>query len=110
MHDVIDKQTEMLAMTSRRFLSFEELLRRVPEERRYLLDRKVENNRHLAKIAQKLIEWREVLPYLMESDAEEVEEAIVEDFRKTRRRRLVHSRLVKDFILILVTSDIIMGS
>ena len=86
-------------MTSSQLLSFEELLRRVPEERRYILDRKVENNRHLAKIAQKLIEWRDVLPYLMESDAEEAEETIVDDFRRTRRRRLVHSRLVKDKIL-----------
>ena len=83
-------------MTSQRLLSFEELLRRVPEERRYLLDRKVEN---LAKIAQKLIEWRDVLPYLMESDAEETEETIVEDFRKTKRRRLVHSRRMKGFVL-----------
>jgi len=81
-------------MTSSRLLSFDELLcELVPEEKQHLLDSKVENNRHLAKIAQKLIEWREVLPYLLESDAEEAEEAIVEDFKKTKRRRLVHSGL-----------------
>ena len=78
-------------MASSPLLSFEELLRKVPMKKRYLLDRKVKNNRHLSKIAQKLSEWREVLPYLLESDAEAAEEAIADDFRKTKRRRLVHS-------------------
>ena len=81
-------------MASSPLLSFEELLRKVPMEKRYLLDRKVENNRQLSKIAQKLSEWREVLPYLLESDAEEAEEAIADDFRRTKRRRLVHSEFV----------------
>ena len=48
---------------------------------------------NLAKIAKKLIDWREVLPYLLESDAEEEEETIIEDFKTTKRRRLVHSGL-----------------
>lgn len=77
-------------MTSSRLLSFEELLCEVPEVKRHLLDSKVKNNRHLANIARELNEWRELLPYLLESDAEEAEETIVEDFRKTKRRRLVH--------------------
>ena len=81
-------------MASSPLLSFEELLRKVPMKKRYLLDRKVENNRHLSKIAQKLSEWRDVLPYLLESDAEEAEEAIADDFRRTKRRRLVHSGFV----------------
>lgn len=54
------------------------------------MDSKVKNNRHLANIARELNEWRELLPYLLEGDAEEAEDTIVEDFRKTKRRRLVH--------------------
>lgn len=77
-------------MTSSCLLSFEELLRKVPGEKRHLLDRKVENSRHLARIAQKLIEWREVLPFLLENDTEE---AITENYKKTKRRRLVHSEV-----------------
>jgi len=80
-------------MTSSRLLSFEELLRKVPVEKWHLLDRKVENSRHLARIAQRLTEWREVLPFLLENDTEEAEEAITEDYKKTKRRRLVHSEV-----------------
>lgn len=80
-------------MTSSRLLSFEELLRKVPGEKRHLLDRKVENSRHLARIAQRLTEWKEVLPFLLENDTEEAEEAITEDYKKTKRRRLVHSEV-----------------
>ena len=79
-------------MTSR-LPSFEKPLCEVPEEKRHLLDSKVKNNRHLANFARELNEWRELLPYLfklLEGDGEEAEDTIVEDFRKTKRRRLVH--------------------
>ena len=86
-----DQLTLAEAMTSSCLPSFQGLLRKVPVEKRHLLDGKVENSRHLAKIAQKLIAWREVLPFLLENDTEEAEEAIIDDFKKTKRRRLVHS-------------------
>ena len=89
-HPLINKRKP--AMTSSRLLSFDELLREVPEEKRHLLDKKVKYI-HLENIAKKLLEWREVLPYLLESDAEEEEETIAEDFKTTKRRRLVRSGL-----------------
>jgi len=73
-------------MTSLRSLSFEELLCRLPEEKRYLLDCQVENDRHLAEIARKIIGWRQVLPYLMAGESEETEEAILETYQTTERR------------------------
>ena len=79
-------------MTSSRLLSFDELLCKVPEEKRHLLDNEVKYI-NLAKIAEKLTEWQKVLPYLLESDAEEEEETILQDFQNTDRRRLVHSGL-----------------
>jgi len=78
-------------MTSPRSPSFEELLRRLPEEKRYLLDRKVKSDRKLAEIARKVTGWRDVLPYLIENDTEEAEETIAENNRTIERRRLVTS-------------------
>ena len=69
-------------------LSFEEILCRVPENKRYLLDAKVENDRHLMKIARKIPDWQEVLPYLIENEVEVTEAAILEEHRKPERRRL----------------------
>jgi len=51
-------------------LLFDELLCEVQEDKWHLLDNKVKYI-NLEKIANKLIEWREVLPNLLESDAEE---------------------------------------
>jgi len=87
-------------MTSSRLLSFEELLCEVPEKKWHLLDSKVKSNRHLANIARELNEWRELLPYLLEGDAEEAEETIVEDFRKAKRRRLVHCACLALWIVV----------
>ena len=82
-------------MTSLRSLSFEELLCRLPEEKRYLLDFRVENDRHLAEIARKVTGWRQVLPYLMAGESEETEEAILETYQTTERRRLASSGVNK---------------
>ena len=82
-------------MTSLRSLSFEELLCRLPEEKRYLLDFRVENDRHLAEIAKKVTRWRPVLPYLMAGESEETEEAIRETYQITEDRRLVSSEVIK---------------
>ena len=69
-------------------LSFEEILCRVSENKRYLLDAKVENDRHLVEIARKIPDWQEVLPYLIETEVEVTEAAILEEHRKPERRRL----------------------
>ena len=76
-----------------RLLSFEELLCRVPEEKRYLLDCQVENDRHLAEIAWKLTDWNLVLPYLIARGSVETEEGILGNYRTVERRRLVTSRV-----------------
>ena len=81
-------------MTSPRSLSFEELLSRVPEQKRYLLDRKVESDRHLAEIAQKVTRWRDMPPYLIARESEEAEEAILENYPTVERRRLVSSWII----------------
>ena len=83
-------------MASTQSLSFEELLCKLLEEKRYLLDCKVANDRHLAEIAQELIGWKQVLPYLMAEESEKTEEAIDETYQKTETKRLVSSELKSD--------------
>jgi len=83
-------------MASTQLLSFEELLCKLLEEKRYLLDCKVANDRHLAEIAQELIGWKQVLPYLMAEESEKTEEAIDETYQKTESKRLVSSELKSD--------------
>ena len=68
-------------------LSFEEILRAVPEEKQHLLDSKVEEDQ-LAKIANNLTQWQDVVPYLGLKETDEI--AIKEDHGTTGRRRLVH--------------------
>ena len=66
---------------------FEEfLLGAVPEEKRHLLDHKVEDYQ-LAEIAKNLTYWQEVVPYLGLKEAEET--AIKEDNDTAERRRIV---------------------
>ena len=82
-------------MTAPRSPSFEELLRRLPEEKRYLLDHKVENDRHLDEIAQEVTGWRDLLPYFMGNGTEKAEEAILENYPTFERRRLVTSTVLE---------------
>ena len=76
-------------MASPRSLSFEELLRRVPENERYRLDWKLNNERHLAEIARQLrqvTDWNLVLPYLISWGAVETEEVILGNYHTVERR------------------------
>ena len=97
-------------MVSPRLLSFEELLCRVPEEKRYLLDCQVESDRHLAEIARKITDWNLVLPYLIARESVEVEEAILGNYQTVERRRLVTSRVTESqngFVFSLMKSVIV---
>ena len=96
-------------MASLRSLSFEQLLRRVPYEKRYLLDCQVESDWHLAEIARKVTDWNLVLPYLIVKDSVEVEEAILGNYQTVERRRLVTSRVTESlngFVFSLMKSVI----
>lgn len=92
-------------MTSPRSPSFEELLRRLPEEKQYLLDRKVENDHRLAEIAGEVTGWRNVLPYLIENDTEKAEETIFENYPTIERRRLVTSTVLEPMNRFYFESD-----
>ena len=83
-------------MVSPQSLSFEELLCGVlPEQKRYLLDCQVKNDRHLAEIARKVTDWNLVLPYLIARESVETEEAILGNYQTVERRRLVTSRVTE---------------
>ena len=51
----------------------------------------MESDHHLAEIAQKCFGWRDMLPYLIATESEEAEDAIIEDYPTAKRRRLVSS-------------------
>ena len=81
-------------MASPRPPSFEELLHRVPEKKRYRLDWKLENERHLAEIARQVTDWKVVLPFLIPWGAMQTKEAILENNQTVERRKLVTSRQI----------------
>ena len=91
-----NQQSALLSMmVSPQSLSFKELLCGVPEEKRYLLDCQVKNDRHLAEIARKVTDWNLVLPYLIMRESVETEEAILGNYHTVERRRLVTSRVTE---------------
>ena len=59
----------------------------VPQEKRYILNCKVESDRHLSEIAKNLTNWQGVVPYLGLTEADE--EAIKRDHDNEERKRLV---------------------
>lgn len=95
-HPHLSRQNEInkhKSMTSSELLSFEELLCEFgfPKEKRYLLNRRVEKDSHLAKIAKKIKRWRGLVPYLIAQDSEQAEQGILEDYPTYDRRRSVYT-------------------